>query len=131
MLYRVPRVSPGVTASILRSPPSRATSGPIFFTDHCRVPRRSRYSVTSSACRSILLRVDLNPLPVLFSEKDFKSNFRLSENFVPAGHFFPDNSSNRAAEVGCGGEVVGGGPFGEDGCQERCRAAETTRTRRV
>ena len=28
MLYRVPRVSPGVTAPILRSPPSRATPGP-------------------------------------------------------------------------------------------------------
>ena len=52
---------------------------------------------------------------------DFKSNFRLSENFVPAGHFFPDNSSNRAAEVGCGGEVVGGGPFGEDGDAARQR----------
>ena len=28
MLYRVPRVSPGVTAPMLRSPPSRATPGP-------------------------------------------------------------------------------------------------------
>ena len=54
MLYRVPSVSPGVTAPILCSPPSRATpraslslslslAGPpsslqTFFTDHCRVP---------------------------------------------------------------------------------------------
>jgi hypothetical protein len=34
------------------------------------------------------LRVDLNLFAVLFSEKDFKSNFRLSGNFVPVGQFF-------------------------------------------
>ena len=40
------------------------------------------------------LRVDLNPLPVLFSEKDFKSNFRLSGNFVPVGQFFSGRPLN-------------------------------------
>ena len=40
------------------------------------------------------LRVDLNPLPVLFSEKDFKSNFRLSGNFVPVGQFFSGQPLN-------------------------------------
>ena len=34
------------------------------------------------------LRVDLNPFAVLFFKKDLKSNFRLSGNFVPVGHFF-------------------------------------------
>ena len=29
---------PGVTAPILRPPPSRATPGPLFLADHCRVP---------------------------------------------------------------------------------------------
>ena len=38
MSYRVPRVSPGVAAPILRSPPSRATPGlPSSFAD--RVPK--------------------------------------------------------------------------------------------
>ena len=40
------------------------------------------------------VRVDLNPLPVLFSEKDFKSNFRLSGNFVPVGQFFSGQPLN-------------------------------------
>ena len=47
--------------------------------------------------------------------------------FRPTPKFFAD----RFTEVGCGGEVVRGGPFGEDGCQERCRAADTTRTPRA
>ena len=42
----------------------------------------------------VSLRVDLNPLPVLFSEKDFKYNFRLSGNFVPVGQFFPGQTLN-------------------------------------
>ena len=40
------------------------------------------------------LRVDLNPLPVLFSEKDFKSHFPLSGNFVPVGQFFSGKPLN-------------------------------------
>ena len=44
--------------------------------------------------RMFNLRVDLNPLPVLFSEKDFKSNFRLSGNFVPVGQFFSGQPLN-------------------------------------
>jgi hypothetical protein len=40
------------------------------------------------------LRVDLNPLPVLLFEKDFKSNFRLSGNFVPVGQFFSGKPLN-------------------------------------
>ena len=34
------------------------------------------------------------PSSVLFSEKDFKSNFRLSGNFVPVGHFFSGQPLN-------------------------------------
>ena len=44
--------------------------------------------------QGVSLRVDLNPLPCLFSKKDFKSNFRLSGNFVPVGHFFPGQLLN-------------------------------------
>jgi hypothetical protein len=42
------------------------------------------------------------PSSLPFFRGDFKSNFRLSGNFVPVGHFFPASSSNRAAEVGVG-----------------------------
>ena len=79
--------------------------------------------------------MDLNPLPVLFSEKDFKSNFPLSGNFVPVGQFFSGQPLNflqigsRKWSVGVKVEVAS--PFGEDGCQERCRAAGTTRTPRA
>ena len=47
--------------------------------------------------------------------------------FRPTPNFF----ANRFTEVGCGGEVGRAAAFGEDGCQERCRAAETTRTPRA
>ena len=47
--------------------------------------------------------------------------------FRPTPKFFAD----RFTEVGCGGEVEVASPFGEDGCQERCRAADTTRTPRA
>ena len=47
--------------------------------------------------------------------------------FRPTPKFFAD----RFTEVGCGGEVEVAWPFGEDGCQERCRAAGTTRTPRA
>ena len=47
--------------------------------------------------------------------------------FRPTPNFF----ANRLTEVGCGVKVVGAAAFGEDGCQERCRAAETTRTPRA
>ena len=84
-----------------------------------------------------LIRVELNPFAVLFSENDFKSHFPLSGNFLPVGQIFSGQPlnvfANRFTEVGCGpgGEVVRGAPFGEDGRQERRRAAETTRTPRA
>ena len=40
------------------------------------------------------LRVDLNPFAVLFSDKDLKSHFPLSGNFVPVGQFFSGKPLN-------------------------------------
>jgi hypothetical protein len=61
--------------------------------------------------------VDLNPLPVLFSEKDFKSNFRLSGNFVPVGQFFSGQPLNvlqiGSRKWGVGVKWLGGGRLGK------------------
>ena len=69
----------------------------------------------------------------------FREGFQIQ--FSPFGKFrtgraiffrqTPKLFANRFTEVGCGGEVEVAWPFGEDGCQERCRAAETTRTPRA
>ena len=72
---------------------------------------RLRYSYLAPV--SILLGVDLNPLPVLFSEKDFKSHFPLSGNFVPAGQFFSGQPLNflqiGSRKWGVGVKWLGGG----------------------
>ena len=77
----------------------------------------------SDRLRTPPLRVDLNPLACFFPDVDLKSHICLSGNFVPVGRFFPGQHLNfftsRLTEVGCGVEVVGAAPFGEDGCQER------------
>ena len=73
--------------------------------------------VSDIPTNSWLLRVDLNPLPVLFSEKDFKSNFRLSGNFVPVGQFFSGQPLNvlqiGSRKWGVGVKWLGGGRLGK------------------
>ena len=68
------------------APRARCTCHPALLLD----VRTCRQCNSAKFC----LRVDLNPFAVLFSDKDLKSHFPLSGNFVPVGQFFSGKPLN-------------------------------------
>jgi len=75
------------------------------------------------------------PSSLPFFREGFQIQFSPFGKFRTGRAFFsrptPKFFANRFTEVGCGDEVVRAAAFEEDDCQERCRAAETTRTPRA
>ena len=86
-------------------------------------------------CHELVLKGGPKPSSCPFFREGFQIQFSPFGKFRTGRAIFfrptPKFFADRFTEVGCGGEVVRAAAFGEDGCQERCRAAGTTRTPRA
>ena len=86
-------------------------------------------------CHELVLKGGPKPSSCPFFREGFQIQFSPCGKFRTGRAIFfrptPKFFADRFTEVGCGGEVEVAWPFGEDGCQERCRAAGTTRTPRA